>query len=279
MVPKAHCCFATSVPKFRSGFDPNAGERPPERGREPMPSSYRVNPCAAGAVHTEHCGQCKIRNDSMCAALNDEELQRVESLVTHLNLEPGQTLFDEGDTREFAYNVSEGVMRLCKLLPDGRRQVTGFLFPGDHLGLSAHNNYSYSAEAVTGSHLCRFRASELEGLFEELPNLALRLFAMTNDELAAAQEQILLLGRKNPKEKVISFLLALSERNVNRGQPASPIDLPMRRADIADYLGLTVETVSRTFSRLKEEGVVALPSADRVILKQPDLLEELAGES
>lgn len=244
-----------------------------------MPSSYRINPCAAAAAHDKHCAQCKIRTDSMCAALNDEELQRVESLVTHIDLSPGEILFDEGDHRDFAYNVSAGVVRLCKLLPDGRRQVTGFLFPSDHLGLSAHDDYAYSAEAVTNAHLCRFRANELEGLFEELPNLALRLFAMANDELAAAQEQILLLGRKNPREKVISFLLSLSERNVNRGEPPSPIDLPMRRADIADYLGLTVETVSRTFSRLKDEGVIALPSADRVVLENPDLLEELAGES
>ncbi len=244
-----------------------------------MPSSYRINPCAAAVAHHKHCTQCKIRKESMCAALTDEELLRVDSLVTHLELEPGQTLFDEGGARDYVYNVSEGVVRLCKLLPDGRRQVTGFLFPGDHLGLSAHDTYSYSAESVNEAHLCRFRTNELEGLFEELPNLALRLFAMANDELAAAQEQILLLGRKNPKEKVISFLLALSERNVNRGLSASPVDLPMRRADIADYLGLTVETVSRTFSRLKDEGAITLPSADRVVFEDPNLLEELAGET
>ena len=215
----------------------------------------------------------------MCAALTDEELQKVDSLVTHLDLEPGRTLFDEGDPRDFVYNVSKGVVRLCKLLPDGRRQVTGFLFPGDHLGLSAHDTYSYSAESVNDAHLCRFRTQELENLFEELPNLAIRLFSMANDELAAVQEQILLLGRKNPKEKVISFLLALSERNINRGQAASPINLPMRRADIADYLGLTVETVSRTFSRLKEDRVIGLPSADRVVIENLELLEELAEES
>jgi len=244
-----------------------------------MPSTYRMNPCAAAAVGSHACTQCDIRKDSMCSALNEEELQQVESLVTHINLPPGDILFDEGDHRGFAYNVSSGVMRLCKLLPDGRRQVTGFLYPGDHLGLSAHDSYSYGAEAVTDVHLCRFRVNELEGLFEELPNLALRLFSMANDELAAAQEQILLLGRKNPREKVISFLLSLSARNVDRDLPPSPLDLPMRRTDIADFLGLTVETVSRTFSRLKEDGIIELPSADRVILKDHELLEELADES
>jgi CRP/FNR family transcriptional regulator, anaerobic regulatory protein len=244
-----------------------------------MPSSYRMNPCAAATVKNHDCQQCDIRKDSMCSALDDDELRKVDSLVAHINLTPGDILFDEGDERKFAYNVSDGVVRLCKLLPDGRRQVTGFLFPGDHLGLSAHDTYSYSAEAVSDVSLCRFRINELEKLFEELPHLALRLFAMANDELAAAQEQILLLGRKNPREKIVSFLLALSERNIARDLPPTPLDLPMRRADIADYLGLTVETVSRTFSRLKEDEVIALPSADRVILNNLDLLEDLAGEA
>ncbi|NQV21716.1 MAG: cyclic nucleotide-binding domain-containing protein [Rhodospirillales bacterium] len=244
-----------------------------------MPHKPHSSPCAAGSPHRQACGQCDIRKDSMCAAVSDDELVRIESLVTHVTLGPGQTVFDEGDPRDFHYNVSDGVVRLFKMLPDGRRQITGFLFPGDHLGLAAHDTYSYSAEAVTDVHLCRFRAADLEALFEDLPDLALRLFSMVNDELAAAQEQIMLLGRKNPTEKLISFLLLMSERNVDRGLPPSPVFLPMRRADVADYLGLTIETVSRAFSRLKKEGVLSLPTDYTVVLENLDLLEELADES
>ena len=242
-----------------------------------MPYKYRSSPCSALSPHKHECRQCEVRKVSMCAAVNNDELARIESLVTHVMSEPGKTLFYEGDPRDFHYNVSDGVVRLVKLLPDGRRQITGFLFPGDHLGIAAHDTYSYSAEAVTDVHLCRFRTADLEALFEDLPDLALRLFYMAKDELMAAQEQIMLLGRKNPTEKLISFLLLMSERNVDRGLPPSPVLLPMRRTDIADYLGLTVETISRTFSRLKGKGVLSLPTAETVVLEKLDLLEEMTG--
>lgn len=243
-----------------------------------MPYNHRSN-SRATEIRQPACRQCEIYQDSLCAVVSDDEIARIESIATHVNLRPGRVLFDEGDKRRFVYIVVAGVMRLVKLLTNGRRQITGFLFPGDHLGMAAHNTYSCIAEAVTEVHLCRFRTAKLEALIDDLPDLGRRLFGRVYDELAAAQGQITLLGRKNSTEKLTSFLLLMSERNVKRGLPPSPVTLPMHRADIADYLGLTKETVSRTFSQLKEEGILSLPSDYTVVLENSDLLEKLTGET
>jgi CRP/FNR family transcriptional regulator len=170
----------------------------------------------------------------------------------------------------------EGAVKLYKLLPDGRRQITGFLFPGDFLGVALNQTYAYSAEAMTDVRLCRFPRQRMEGLLRDLPKLEHRLLERAGNELVAAQEQMLLLGRKTARERLASFLLSLSARAAKRGQPASPLNLPMSRADIADFLGLTTETVSRTFTQFKKAGVIGLPGQSLVELLQPDALAALA---
>jgi CRP/FNR family transcriptional regulator len=113
-------------------------------------------------------------------------------------------------------------------------------------------------------------------MMDEFPRLERKMFTMTVKDLVAAQEQMLLLGRKTAKEKVATFLLKLARRAAQQGHPPSPVALPMSRADIADYLGLTIETVSRTFTQLKREGIIGLPDAGRVILTDECGLKELA---
>ena len=236
-----------------------------------------INPCAAAGVpHPSLCESCEVRELAICGALDEEELVKLDRAVVHLRFDPGQTIFFEGDDQGYVYNVATGTVRLYKMLPDGRRQITGFVLPGDFLGLSARGKFSYSAEAVTEAGLCRFAARELEALFDEFPKMEKRLLGKARDELVAAQEQMLLLGRKAPAEKLASFLLGLSRRAERWGLPASPVVLSMSRGDIADYLGLTIETVSRTITRLKTEGVIALPESHRVVLVDRERLEELA---
>ncbi|HYE52883.1 MAG TPA: cyclic nucleotide-binding domain-containing protein [Azospirillaceae bacterium] len=222
------------------------------------------------------CGACTIRPLTVCAALEAEELRRLADILQTQRFEAGQTLFSEGDPADILYNVTSGTVKLYKLMPDGRRQITGFLLPGDFVGLSVDDTYAYTAEAVTQSMLCRFPRRKMEALLEEFPKMQRRLFSMASNELAAAQDQMLLLGRKTAKEKICSFLHLLSQRAARRGHKENPVHVPMSRADIADYLGLTTETVSRTFTQLKTARVISLLEGNKVQITDMDQLLDIA---
>jgi len=222
------------------------------------------------------CAACPIRDLTVCSALEDWELDRLNGIRMSAELPHGATLFDEGSDADFVYNLTTGCMKLYKLLPDGRRQITGFVFPGDFLGLASASEYIYTAEAVTDSALCRFKRSKLQKLFEEFPKLESRLLTISRDELVDAHNQMLLLGRKTARERIASFLLMLSNRAEELGFPANPVSVPMSRNDIGDFLGLTTETVSRTMTRLKNSDVITL-GADRMIaIEDRDALAEMA---
>lgn len=233
----------------------------------PRPLPYAVdNPCAA----------CEIREMSICGVLDCEELDELVKILTRQTLETHDPIIDEGESADYVFNVTGGAVKLFKLLPDGRRQITGFLFEGDFLGMAMNDTYSYSAEAVGDVSLCRFNRRKLEGLLDRFPKLERRLLSMASNELAQAQDQMLLLGRKTALEKLCSFLLNLSRRAQNRGYDPSILHLPMSRNDIGDYLGLTTETVSRTFTNLKRDGTIRLLESGRVQINDVDQLQDLA---
>jgi len=234
---------------------------------------------ARGRQGPSPCAACAVRDLAFCSALEAEEVDRINQIMTEVTYSAPQAVIYEGDPAEHAFNVKEGVVRVSKMLPDGRRQITGFLFPGDFLGLAHHQVYAYTAEAVTKARLCRFPRSRLLGLFDELPSLERRMLSMAADELASAQEQILLLGRKTARERVASFLLTMSRQARRRRGTGNPVELPMSRADIADYLGLTIETVSRTITKLAKEGIIELPNAHTAVIKNLHTLEAVeSGE-
>lgn len=190
----------------------------------------------------------------------------------------GETVFAEGDAADCVYEVVRGMVRLYKLLPDGRRQITGFLSAGHLLGVAPEGVCVYTAEAITEVTLCRYKRTAFERLIDEVPGFAKRLLAVASHELRAAQDQMLLLGRKAATEKVASFLLLMA--GPSDGDGAETVEVPMTRSDIADYLGLTIETVSRTFTKLRQDGLIALPTPAHVEIRDRDRLEELAaGES
>jgi CRP/FNR family transcriptional regulator len=222
------------------------------------------------------CGACSVRHLTFCAPLGEEELNHVSRIVQNLELHPGDPLFDEGEDALNIYSVTAGAVRVYKLLPDGRRQIIGFLFAGDFLGLADDETYAYSADAIIHSVVCRFPRRKLEALLERFPRMERRLLGMASHELAVAQEQMLLLGRKTAREKIASFLLALGQRAAQRGQAANPVSVPMSRNDIGDYLGLTTETVSRTFTQLRQAKLIALLPAGRVELLDVDALRDIA---
>jgi CRP/FNR family transcriptional regulator, anaerobic regulatory protein len=189
---------------------------------------------------------------------------------------PGETLFAEGDEAESVYEVVRGMLRLYKLLPDGRRLITGFLSAGHLLGLAPEGVCVYTAEAITEVTLCRYKRTAFERLIDEVPGFAKRLLAVTSHELSAAQNQMLLLGRKAATEKVASFLLLMAGQQ-GGDDDADTVEVPMTRSDIADYLGLTIETVSRTLTKLRQDGLIALPCPTRIEIHDHDRLQELAA--
>ena len=189
---------------------------------------------------------------------------------------PGQTIVLEGDPIEGWFRIASGAVRLSKSTPDGRRQVIDFLSAGESFGIASERHYGYSVEAIARTTLVRYARARLEAAIEAQPELARRLFGIACAELQRARQHLLLLGRKSADEKIASFLLTLAERLGARGAARDVVRLPMSRQDMADYLGLTIETVSRTLTRLRHQGLIALPTPQRVVLLRPDRLRGLA---
>jgi CRP/FNR family transcriptional regulator len=222
------------------------------------------------------CAACDARHHSICSALDDDELVRLAGAAVGRDIENGQIFIEEGDKSNAFYNVTQGTAKLFKQLPDGRQQITSFAGVGHFLGLAVTDTYAFSAEAIEPMRVCRFSRRELCGLLHDLPALERRLLQTACNELVAAQEQMLLLGRKTARERLASFLIAQSNHAGPCGRGAMHLHLPMTRTEIADYLGLTVETVSRTFSQFKADKRIALPSRTEVMLLDRDWLEEVA---
>jgi CRP/FNR family transcriptional regulator len=236
-----------------------------------------VDPVARPGPVDNPCAACAIRDLSVCGALKPDEISRLNAIVVQKTVNAGETLFIEGDPADAHYIVLEGCIKLYKMLPDGRRQITGFLFRADFLGLAFRQRYAYGAEAVSTATLCRFPRERLEALLDEFPEMERRLLSISSSELASAQDQMLLLGRKTAAEKLASFLWLLSKRAALKETDWRRLDLPMMRSDIGDYLGLTIETVSRTFTQFKKSGLVSFTRPDAVQLDDLEGLANLAG--
>jgi CRP/FNR family transcriptional regulator, anaerobic regulatory protein len=230
----------------------------------------------ARGARAQHCVNCGARALSICSVMRAEDLGRLASARNSQSVEAGETFLNEGDAATHFFTIGSGAVKVYKLMPDGRRQVTGFLFAGDLLGLAVNDVYTYSAEALTEVTVCRFPRRQLERLLDEFPKMEKRLLAIASNELAAAQEQMMLLGRKTAHEKIASFLLMLSRREERLGRNGTTLQLSMTRTDIADYLGLTTETASRVFTSLKKRGWIELDGS-KVILSDRDMLGELAA--
>ncbi len=174
--------------------------------------------------------------------------------------------------------ITDGMIKLYHLLPDGRRQITGFLGPGDLLGgLKRHAPIHCTAEAITDVTTCAFNRAKFLDALREWPELAFELLINATDEIEAQHDHIILLGRKRPQERLATFLLVLQHRFGSANGDGTEVRIPMQRADIADYLGLTVETVSRTFTRIKALGFIKMVDAHLVVLSNLAALYDLSG--
>jgi CRP/FNR family nitrogen fixation transcriptional regulator len=179
-----------------------------------------------------------------------------------MSFAPNEEIFGEEEPTDFVYKVVSGAVRTTRFLADGRRQIDGFHLPGDVFGLERGQAHRFSAEAISGCEVALVRRMAVERAAESDVTAARRLWSLAADSLEQLQDHMLLLSRKNAAERVGAFLLELSARASCR-----TVDLPMSRGDIADYLGLTLETVSRTFSQFAREGLIELPTPRRVVIR------------
>jgi len=209
---------------------------------------------------------------AVCRGLGREATADVMAISSREKKTASETIFWEGDAADSVFEVVSGALRLHKLLSDGRRQVIGFLCAGHLIGLAPEGTWVYTAEAITDVTLCRYRRTAFERLIDTVPGFARRVLSATAHELSAAQDQMLLLGRKTAMERVASFLMLMAAQ-----QESEVISVPMSRNDIADYLGLTVETVCRTLSRLKRQKSIEIPTHARITICDRDELETLAS--
>ena len=202
-----------------------------------------------------------------------EPAARTRSAGKALHVSQDQKIYSEGDAATAFFKVVSGVVRTCKFLHDGRRQIDAFHVAGDIFGVEAGMVHGYSAEAVCDCTVISYRRQELDNSAIRDAGFSRQLFSYAMRSLARAQEHALLLGRKNATEKVAAFLMDWAGHSSDRGM----IVLAMTRQDIADYLGLTIETVSRTLSHLEREGVIELASARQIRLTDPAALETLGS--
>ena len=231
------------------------------------------------------CDTCAVRHRAVCGALSRDEIDQINSIARHRTVPPGHRIIGTEDKITSFSNIISGVVKLSKTLSDGRQQILGLQFASDFIGRPFRVSSPYDAEAVTDVHLCSYDRSQFERLVTQYPDLQHRLFEHTLDELDAAQEWMVLLGRKSAEEKVASLVLMISRRldavgcKPKSAAEAFKFEMPLTRAEIADFLGLTIETVSRQFSRLKTAKIISLEGSKIIHIIDPERLEQCCEQS
>jgi CRP/FNR family transcriptional regulator len=229
--------------------------------------------------HT-NCADCPIRHRAVCAHCDADELEELEGIKYYRSFEAGQTVIWSGDQMNFVGSVVSGIASLTQTMEDGRTQMVGLLLPSDFVGRPGRESAPYDVQATTDLVMCCFRKKPFEELMNTTPHIAHRLLQMTLDELDAAREWMLVLGRKTAREKIASLLSIIARRDASINQKGGPIvfDLPLTREAMADYLGLTLETVSRQISALKKDEVILLEGKRHVTIPDMGRLMEEAGD-
>ncbi|MGI9499782.1 MAG: cyclic nucleotide-binding domain-containing protein [Geminicoccaceae bacterium] len=206
-----------------------------------------------------------------------DELMEELGLGVTVSVSAGRTIVIEGDPMEHVYRILSGAVRLYKAVADGRRQIIDFLAPSDCFGLTGLDEHAHSAEAITDVVMIRYPKRRLEAVIENRPDLGQQLFRLACAELSRAQQCMLLLGRKNADERIASFLLDLAVSQSVGSSDRACLHLYMSRQDIADHLGLTIETVSRIFTRFRHAGVISLQDRHVVLVRDALRLSQIAA--
>ena len=230
-----------------------------------------------------NCDHCVVRNRAICAGLDSDEVAALSTIGRRRHLAPGESLIWEGEESLLVANVIEGVLKLSTGTEDGREQIVGVVYPSDFIGRPFGGTTSHGVTALTEARVCVFSRRDFDAFAHAHPALEHKLLERTLSELDRTRKWMLLLGRKSASEKVASFILELAERlapaDCVHMHAATPdhFTLPFSRQQIADVLGLTIETVSRQFTRLKGEGMIELPSRREVVITNKQALTAEAG--
>lgn len=233
----------------------------------------------SGSRDTTFCDTCTVRNRAICADLTREELDALNGIGRQRKLSAGEQLMWEGDEAILVANVIDGLLKLSSQTSDGREQILGIAFPADFLGRPFGGATPYGVEALTDAQVCVFQRKDFDHFAKEHPRLEHKLLERTLSELDRTRKWMLLLGRMNAEQKLASFLLQTAERASESNRFLSEqqsFDLQLSRQQIADILGLTIETVSRQLTKMKAQGLIDLPSRRQVTLLDRDALEDIA---
>ena len=221
------------------------------------------------------CAVCKIRSYSFCRCLHDDQLKVFSEISDEKEFRDKQTIFLQQGPSRHLYNITKGNIKIYKLLSDGRIQIIGFLYPGDFFGSYKKGKYNYSSEAIGNVRLCVFRQEVLDEYLEKNMNHSKELLHITSHELTLAQDRMGVLGKMNANERVAKFILNISDQRARIGWQDNPISLPMTRQDIADYLGLTLETVSREITRFKTSNLIKAMTSKQIFISDREKLTNL----
>jgi CRP/FNR family transcriptional regulator len=225
------------------------------------------------------CGDCPIRHRAVCARCDGDELALLESMKSYKQYDAGDVMMWRGEPLSHVASVVDGVASLSKTLEDGRTQMVGLLLPSDFIGRPGRTQIEFDVTATTDVTLCRFERKPFERLVIETPHVAQRLMELALDELDAARDWMLLLGRKTAREKIATFIDMLARRNITGAHGADiTLEIPMTRDQIANYLGLTLETVSRQFNALKKEGVISFSGRKHIEVVDLGALRHATGD-
>jgi len=228
------------------------------------------------------CADCPTRHRAFCASCDIDELAALDRIKSYRTYKPGETIAWAGEKIGFVGSVVEGVALLSRTLPDGRRQMVGLLLPSDFLGRPGRDEVSFDVVAVTTVMFCVFRRTEFERLVAATPHIGQRLLDMTLDELDAAREWMFLLGRKTAREKVASLFVIMARRDaaLSEVDPSGGLRFPfyITREAIADYLGLSIETVSRQISALRNDGLFEITDGRTVLVPDFARLIDESGD-
>ena len=226
------------------------------------------------------CTDCPIHHRAVCSRCDTEELLRLESMKKYRSFKAGETIFWRGDELTYVASVVTGVASLNKGLEDGRTQMVGLLLPSDFIGHPGRTRIEFDVVASSDVTLCCFDKAPFQQLLNEIPHISQRMIELAMDELDAARDWMLLLGRKSAGEKIATFVeMVVRRQNFQRRDGIkSDLVLPLSRGDIANYLGLTLETVSRQIGCLKSEGIIEFEDKRRFRVIDMERLQQATGD-
>ena len=207
------------------------------------------------------CNDCNLRNIGICEIIKESELRFLSNLSTNIIFKKNSEIIQKGDQSNFVYSITSGVARIVVNLEDGRRQILGFLLPGDFIGINLEPIWNINVEAVTEISACKFSRVKFKEFMSENHNRSVKLQILSKNEIEDLRKMIVILGLMSAEEKILKFIFMQKKRwDHIKSTKSDNVPIHMTRLDIANYLGMTIETVSRTFTNLSNKNIISIHS-------------------